>query len=101
MKIIDRIRSAFGIRPPQARRFSAAQLNRLTSGWSTLNVSANSDLRMDLEALRARSRDLANNNDYAGPLTLREFLRDANWTLIVVLLGCVGFWVWVGYWWAT
>ena len=41
------------------------------------------------------------NNDYAGPLTLREFLRDATWTLIVVLLGCVGFWVWVGYWWAT
>ena len=70
MKIIDRIRSAFGIRPPQARRFSAAQLNRLTSGWSTLNVSANSDLRMDLEALRARSRDLANNNDYA-----RKFLQ--------------------------
>lgn len=70
MKIIDRIRSAFGIRSPQARRFSAAQLNRLTSGWSTLNVSANSDLRMDLEALRARSRDLANNNDYA-----RKFLQ--------------------------
>ena len=70
MRLLDRIRSAFGIRPPQVRRFSAAQLNRLNSGWSTLNVSANSELRMDLEALRARSRDLANNNDYA-----RKFLQ--------------------------
>jgi len=40
---------------------------------------------------------------YAGPLTLREFARDANWPVIVTLLALAGFWCWVGYniaqWW--
>lgn len=50
---------------PQRRRFNAAQFSRLTNGWASVSSSANSEIRADLEALRARSRDLANNNDYA------------------------------------
>jgi hypothetical protein len=41
--------------------------------------------------------------DYAGPLTLRDFLRQANWLVIAVLVAVAGFWGWVGYrvaqWW--
>ncbi len=51
------------------RRFEAAQQSRLTYGWTTTNSAFNSELRMDLDALRARARDLAANNDYA-----RKFL---------------------------
>mgnify|MGYP005813584739 CR=1 FL=1 len=58
-----------GRRGPQARRFDAAKQSRLTYGWTTSNVAFNADLRMDLESLRARSRDLAANNDY-----VRKFL---------------------------
>lgn len=47
------------------RDFAAAQLSRLTGGWSSSNVSANADLYRSLDTLRARSRDLCNNNDYA------------------------------------
>lgn len=71
MGLFDSIRAAFGAKKPaQIRRFNAAQMSRLTSGWQTVSPSANSDIRMDIEALRARSRDLANNNDYA-----RKFLQ--------------------------
>jgi len=47
------------------RRFEAAQQSRLTYGWTTSNSAFNADLRLDLDALRARARDLTNNNDYA------------------------------------
>lgn len=57
-------------RPAQVRRFDAAKTSRLAFGWTTANSALNADLRMDLDALRARSRDLAANNDYA-----RKFLR--------------------------
>jgi lambda family phage portal protein len=49
----------------QKRRFEAARVDRLTADWqSTLN-SINEELRYDLDRLRARCRQLVNNNDYA------------------------------------
>lgn len=56
-------------RAAQARRFEAAKASRLNFGWATANSAINADLRLDLDALRARARDLAANNDYA-----RKFL---------------------------
>lgn len=48
-----------------ARAFEAAKASRLTALWSTSTASADSDLRAALAPLRARSRDLADNNPYA------------------------------------
>ncbi len=49
----------------QRRNYAAAQLNRLTEGWTTLSLSANAALQGNLDALRARSRQLHRDNDYA------------------------------------
>lgn len=57
-------------RPPQRRGFDAAAVNRLTAAWRGTAASIDQELRSDLDRLRARSRDLANNNDY-----VRKFLR--------------------------
>lgn len=54
---------------PQVRRFEAAKNTRLTASWTTTSEHINRNLYTDLRALRARSRDLALNNDYA-----RKFL---------------------------
>lgn len=48
-----------------ARNYAAAQGGRLLDGWSTTGSSANSDISASLDALRARSRQLARDNDYA------------------------------------
>lgn len=50
---------------PRRRAFDAANTGRLFSDWLTLTKSADADIRYTLKALRARSRDLAQNNDYA------------------------------------
>lgn len=51
--------------PAGARRnYAAAQVNRLTQGWSTVSASANSDIHRSLDAVRARSRKLANDDEY-------------------------------------
>ena len=53
--------------PPQptARRsYAAAQVNRLTEGWSTISLSANADVHASVDALRARSRQLARDNPH-------------------------------------
>jgi len=47
------------------RDFAAARVNRLTASWFTRVMSANEEIKFHLPALRARSRDLANNNEYA------------------------------------
>ena len=74
MGLFASIAARFGKQQPvknvQKRRYNAAQMSRLTNGWGAINTSANSDLRMDLDVLRSRSRDLAQNNDYA-----RKFLQ--------------------------
>ncbi len=50
--------------------FAAATHDRLTASWVAGQRAINDELRGDLDALRARARDLAKNNDYA-----RKFLR--------------------------
>lgn len=47
------------------RELAAARLDRLTSSWTTQNVSLNADLYRNLDTIRARSNDLARNNPYA------------------------------------
>lgn len=56
--------------PAQKRSFEAARVNRLTQSWLGTANTIDMELRSDLDRLRARSRDLANNNDY-----IRRFLR--------------------------
>lgn len=51
-------------KPLSRRNYAAAQVNRLTQGWSTMSSSANSDIFRALDAVRARSRTLANNDEY-------------------------------------
>lgn len=46
------------------RSYEAARANRLTHDWTTVNTSANFEMRRSLRVLRARSRNLARNNDY-------------------------------------
>lgn len=48
-----------------ARRFDAAQYNRLTHSWAQAERSINTELRADLDALRRRSRDLSKNEPLA------------------------------------
>ena len=50
---------------PTRRSYAAAQSNRLTEGWTSLNLSANAELHGNLDTLRARSRQLCRDNDYA------------------------------------
>lgn len=45
--------------------FQAALTNRLMQDWTTSTLSADSQAKMDLVALRARCRDLRDNNDHA------------------------------------
>lgn len=54
----------------ERRSFQAGVVNRLTSDWMTSLTSTRSELRQYLRNIRARSRDLARNNDY-----LKKFLR--------------------------
>ena len=49
---------------PLRRNYAAAQVNRLTQGWTTTSLSANADVHAALDSLRARSRQLARDNDY-------------------------------------
>lgn len=56
---------------PARRDFAGARIDRLTAAWKSSTQSADSTLRFSLAALRGRSRDLAENNDYvAGYLEL-------------------------------
>jgi lambda family phage portal protein len=48
----------------QQRNYAAAQVNRLTQGWTTVSGSANTDIHRSLDAVRARSRKLANDDEY-------------------------------------
>jgi lambda family phage portal protein len=73
MKLIDRVLRKFGYqksKPLTRRTFEAAAVNRLTMDWGTTPFSADWDIRYTLRQLRARSRDLSNNNEYA-----RKFIK--------------------------
>jgi lambda family phage portal protein len=49
----------------QMRRFDGAVVDRLTASWTATNNAIDRELRNDLDKLRARSRDLSKNNEYA------------------------------------
>lgn len=69
MGFLENIARRFSPKPaprsPSRRDYNAAMLNRLTASWTTSNLSANADIYRNLDVLRARSRDLAQNNVYA------------------------------------
>ena len=71
MSLVTRVINKFRRAPRKsdaeayARAFAAAQLNRLTASWQATAQRIDDELRADLDALRSRSRDLENNNDYA------------------------------------
>lgn len=67
MKIIQRAAAFIGLGKPaqQVRRFQAARIDRLTADWLATMQSINQELRTDLDRLRARGRELVQNNDYA------------------------------------
>ncbi len=46
------------------RNFQSALVNNLTAGWSTNTIGIDSLIRSNLKALKARSREQVNNNDY-------------------------------------
>jgi lambda family phage portal protein len=66
-KWIDNIAERMGYTKAKSSRrsFSGAIVSRLSAGWNATQTSVNYDLRTQLNILRARSRDLTNNNDYA------------------------------------
>ena len=53
----------------ELRRFEGAKTSRLNSGWQTVSSKLDSEIKLDLNALRARARDLSINDSYA-----RKFL---------------------------
>ena len=59
-----RFRFSPSLAMPQ-RQYAAAAINRLTSNWVTTPLSVNAELRTSLRTMRARARELAQNNDYA------------------------------------
>lgn len=58
---------AMSPRPPrmQARSFDGALISRLTASMTAYNIAIDAELRGDLDRLRARSRDMFKNNEYA------------------------------------
>ena len=48
-----------------ARMYAGAKVNRLQSDWSALNTSADSEIVTSLRPLRARSRQLVRDNEFA------------------------------------
>ena len=54
----------------QSKSYNGAKVSNALYSWATSNISADSEIRTNVNLLRARSRDLARNNDYA-----KKFLR--------------------------
>lgn len=69
MRLFDRVAQRLGyVKAAGVRRasgFDAAQISRLTASWTTQNVSADQDIYRHLAILRARSRHLCYNNEFA------------------------------------
>ncbi len=61
-RVADAARALVG--KPQVRSYAAAQVGRLTQGWSTVSASANADILRSLDKMRARSRQLSYNDEY-------------------------------------
>lgn len=64
MSIFDSIARRLGYVRPQRRSFKAAAASRLLNDWVKSPSSADAVLKYDLKTLRARARDLEQNNDY-------------------------------------
>ena len=54
----------FFARRQAVRNFDAAKVSRLLANWGTASTSIDEDVKGGLTPLRARSRDLCQNNDY-------------------------------------
>jgi lambda family phage portal protein len=54
-----------GLVKAPTRSYTGAAVSRLTSSWTTQPLSVDADLQNSLPRLRARSRELEQNNDYA------------------------------------
>ena len=50
---------------PTKRRIDAGEVTRLTASWNAQNLAADEEIRRNLDKIRARSRDLSYNNEYA------------------------------------
>lgn len=77
MSRFDKILARFGLKRNQPepkqqikRAYHAAAANRLTNDWITAPTSERTERRQWLRAIRARSRDLARNDDY-----VKQFIR--------------------------
>lgn len=68
--MISAIRRLFARRRPSARAFDAARMSRLMADWVSSSLAIDADIRSGLAVLRARSRDLCDNNAYG-----RRFLK--------------------------
>ncbi|MDR0250925.1 MAG: phage portal protein [Burkholderiales bacterium] len=95
MKLFTRVARRFGFVPKNElrRAFAAARISRLTSSWETIERNINDELRGDLDRLRARSRDLFKNDEYAkkfgrmvrtnvvgkNGIFIKQRIYDANW----------------------
>jgi lambda family phage portal protein len=67
----DRKRGQVRVGAQLARRgFESAKMGRLNAGWTTEDQTLNHNVMRDLRVLRARSRQMARDNDYA-----KHFLR--------------------------
>ena len=51
--------------PRKQRKIDAGEVTRLTASWNSANLPADEEVKRSLERTRARSRDLAYNNEYA------------------------------------
>jgi lambda family phage portal protein len=60
-RMFPRMRARFS----RNNSFDAADTGRLFAGWVTNNYSLDSELKKDLPLIRARSREMERNNDYA------------------------------------
>jgi lambda family phage portal protein len=50
---------------PRKRKIEAGEVTRLNASWNASNLPADEEIRKSLDRIRARSRDLAYNNEYA------------------------------------
>lgn len=62
-RVTERVFKAFGA-VEQKRMYASAKSNRLVGDWTTQNFSANQEIRYAIKVVRARSRQLAKDDDY-------------------------------------
>ena len=67
MGLVDWLAKRKGYVKPKknSRKYAAAKMDRLTSGWASTRTSADAEARESLRILRARARQLERDNDYA------------------------------------